>query len=831
MNFFTKLLGGGASGGGNGVTASGSFSLGSYTVTGEVDAAYEGTTLWSMRAAERTKGAVSPQVATREVTLFEYAPGSRPREASADQLARNALRRTKTLRHPAVLAFVDASAPSDGAGPLAGPVAVVTERAAPLTPARAAALVSAHPGAVAWGLHQVAAALAFLHGDCGVVHGNVGLHAVYVTPGGDWKLWGLELAADAASVRTLPRTAPLARFAPGGTAIPPIPPECGGSGSESEHNSGSDGTWCATFDPSRPWTVDAYAYGRLVEAVFGAAQAPIPAPLAAAVRRLTAADPRARPSLAQCLAQCTYFAASPYVRAMRFLDTLALRDAAEQDAFFRDQLPALLAAAPPGVALHKILPRLLEVADICLVSTNAPGAVPGSKTAVPATASTTTATTQSGTLPASVYARTVLPTVLQLGSQLEDREFGVAMAPRLARWIALPDRAVRAALLEGAAHYAARVPAAALAEHYYPRIAEGFLDVSPALRDLTIRSMLVLVPRLPERTVNVDLMRAFARLQVDREPSIRTNTTVCLGKIVRHLAPATRDKVIVPAFGRALKDPFAPARVAGLVALAASREYCAPDAAARTVLPAVAPLLVDPELAVRSEAAKLTKTLLADIEKYAASLPVSEHPAPPQQQQQQQQQQQAPKAVPSPVPASPAPSTPAQSPQTTHHFGAVEAEECADDGGWDDFDADFDAVQAKVCATVAATRPSPSSPAQHAAPVTTSTPPSQQQNAIFDAVASTSGWEPENTSSAAKPTHAMKLGKQSKPSSGMSATTTGTTKAMHLGHRNTTATAAKPKVTKPLQAATAITSSEWSWDDDDDDKSKSASGDGWDADF
>ena len=813
MNFFTKLLSGGGAG-----SAAGSFALGSYSVAGDPDPAYEGTTLWSMRPALRTKGAVSPQVASPEVTLFEYAPGSRPAVPCADQLARNALRRTKTLRHPAVLAYVDASAPpdatassssssSDATAPLTAPITVVTERAVPLTPARIAALAAAHPGALAWGLHQIAAALAFLHGDCGVVHGNVGLHAVYVTPGGDWKLWGLELAADAAAVRGLAPTAPLARFAAGGTAAPPVPPECAATGT------GTGTTWCATaFDPARPWTLDAYAYGRLAEAVFAAAHVPLPGALAGAVRRLTAADPRARPSLAQCLAQCSYFAGSAYVRAMLFLDTLALRDAAEQAAFFRDQLPALLADAPAGVATHKVFPRLLDVADICLSPASGSGGAPPQQQQQqqhPQALQQAQAAAGGGALPTSVFGQTVLPVVLRLGAQLGDSEFAALLAPRLAQWIALKDRAVRAALLEGAALYAERVPAAVLGAQYYPRIAEGFLDVSPALRDLTIRSMLVLVPRLPERTVNVDLMRAFARLQIDREPSIRTNTTVCLGKIVRHLTPATREKVIVPAFGRALKDAFAPARVAGLVALAASREYCEPAAAARTILPAVAPLLVDPELSVRQEAAKLAKVLLADIDKYAATLPVSANPAQAQPHPQQQQQQQAaPKAAPAPAPA-PAPvqsSSPAP-----RHFGAVEADEGAGDDGWDDFDADFDAVHAKVCATVAATRPEPS--VSHAAPAASSS--TQQQSAIADAVASTSGWD-------TKPAHAMRLGRQQKPAP---------TKAMHLGQRGTAAAASRPKAAKPLQAATAITSSEWSWDDDDDDKTRQAGGDGWDADF
>ncbi|NXX23906.1 SCYL1 protein, partial [Podargus strigoides] len=69
---------------------------------------------------------------------------------------------------------------------------------------------------VAWGLHQLLTALSFLGGS-GLVHHALALDAVFVDPGGDWKLGGLERVA-AASEGVPPRP-------PGVPPRPHDPPE------------------------------------------------------------------------------------------------------------------------------------------------------------------------------------------------------------------------------------------------------------------------------------------------------------------------------------------------------------------------------------------------------------------------------------------------------------------------------------------------------------------------------------------------------------------------------------------------------------------------------
>ncbi|MEE6527464.1 hypothetical protein FKM82_028856 [Ascaphus truei] len=73
----------------------------------------------------------------------------------------------------------------------------------------------------------------------------------------------------------------------------------------------------------------------------------------------------------------------------------------------------------------------------------------------------------------------------------------------------------------------------------FPHVVHGFLDTNPAIREQTVKAMLLLAPKLNENNLNVELMKHFARLQArDAQGPIRCNTTVCLGKIAPYLNPA-----------------------------------------------------------------------------------------------------------------------------------------------------------------------------------------------------------------------------------------------------------------------------------------------------
>ena len=58
------------------------------------------------------------------------------------------------------------------------------------------------------------------------------------------------------------------------------------------------------------------------------------------------------------------------------------------------------------------------------------------------------------------------------------------------------------------------VSKSAVEEQIYPHVATGFTDTNAYLRELTLKSMLVLAPKLSQRTLNQSLLKFLAKLQV-----------------------------------------------------------------------------------------------------------------------------------------------------------------------------------------------------------------------------------------------------------------------------------------------------------------------------
>lgn len=149
----------------------------------------------------------------------------------------------------------------------------------------------------------------------------------------------------------------------------------------------------------------------------------------------------------------------------------------------------------------------------------------------------------------------------------------------------------------------------------------GFTDLAPLVRELTVKSVLVIITKLSDRTINGDLLRQLAKTANDEQPGIRTNTTICLGKIAKNLGDSSRSKVLIAAFTRSLRDPFVHARNAALMALGATVEYFSDEDCASKILPAVCPMLLDKEKLIRDSANRSVEIYLQKIRKAASALP------------------------------------------------------------------------------------------------------------------------------------------------------------------------------------------------------------------
>jgi SCY1-like protein 1 len=147
----------------------------------------------------------------------------------------------------------------------------------------------------------------------------------------------------------------------------------------------------------------------------------------------------------------------------------------------------------------------------------------------------------------------VLAVVLQIGSKLSAEEYDAQLSPVLVRLFSSPDRALRVYLLDSLSNMITHLPQKIVNDKIFPNLVcshsawhcgihlikrlkvTGFTDIAPLVREQTVKSILVLITKLSERTINGDLLKYLAKTANDAEPGIRTNTTVCLGKIAKYI--------------------------------------------------------------------------------------------------------------------------------------------------------------------------------------------------------------------------------------------------------------------------------------------------------
>ncbi|KAA3453514.1 N-terminal kinase-like protein isoform X1 [Gossypium australe] len=286
--------------------------------------------------------------------------------------------------------------------------------------------------------------------------------------------------------------------------------------------------------------------------------ASIPKSLLPDYQRLLSSMPSRRLNTSKLIENSEYFQ-NKLVDTIHFMEILSLKDSVEKDTFFR-KLPNLSEQLPRPIVLKKLLPLLASALEF-------------GSAAAPA-----------------------LTALLKMGSWLSAEEFGLKVLPTIVKLFASNDRAVRVALLQHIDQFGESLSAQVVDEQVYPHVATGFADTSAFLRELTLKSMLILAPKLSQRTLSGSLLKYLSKLQVDEEPAIRTNTTILLGNIASYLNEGTRKRVLINAFTvRALRDTFSPARGAGVMALCATSSYYDMTEIATRILPNIVVLIIDPD--------------------------------------------------------------------------------------------------------------------------------------------------------------------------------------------------------------------------------------------
>ncbi|KAF8085689.1 hypothetical protein N665_0650s0003 [Sinapis alba] len=484
---------------------------------------------------------------------------------------RNGVKRLRTVRHPNILSFLHSTEVETHDGSTSKvTIYIVTEPVMPLSDKiKELGLKSTQRDEYfALGLHQITKAVSFLNNDCKLVHGNVCLASVVVTPTLDWKLHAFDVLSEFDGSN--------------GSASGPMLPFEWLVGTQYKPMEMVKSDWVA-IRKSPPWAIDSWGLGCLIYELFSGSKlgkteelrntVGIPKSLLPDYQRLLSSMPSRRLNTSKLLENGEYFQ-NKLVDTIHFMDILNLKDSVEKDTFFR-KLPNVAEQLPREIVLKKLLPLLASSLEF------------GSAVAPALTA------------------------LLKMGSWLSTEDFKVKVLPTIVKLFASNDRAIRVSLLQHVDQFGESMSGQIVDEQVYPHVATGFSDTSAFLRELTLKSMLVLAPKLSQRTLSGSLLKYLSKLQVDEEPAIRTNTTILLGNIATYLNEGTRKRVLINAFTvRALRDTFPPARGAGIVALCATSTTYDDTEIATRILPNVVVLTIDQDSDVRSKAFQAVEQFL-----------------------------------------------------------------------------------------------------------------------------------------------------------------------------------------------------------------------------
>lgn len=198
---------------------------------------------------------------------------------------------------------------------------------------------------ILWGLKCILLALNFVHSNCSLLHGNMGLHSIFVTPNGDWKLAGFELAGN------LSIHGDLEHFM--------------------KHAHLLEGTYCpserlqteALKAKSPPYYVDMYSFGQCIQKVFNSLNLDIPRSFGKYLSAVLHADYKKRPT-AQKLVESAMFH-SEHLTFIESIGELSLKQPKEFLEVLGKMEPKV-AGLSRAVCGHKILPNMARTLQIAI---------------------------------------------------------------------------------------------------------------------------------------------------------------------------------------------------------------------------------------------------------------------------------------------------------------------------------------------------------------------------------------------------------------------------------------------------------------------------------
>lgn len=192
------------------------------------------------------------------------------------------------------------------------------------------------------------------------------------------------------------------------------------------------------------------------------------------------ANPRSRPSpqtiLTRLSEPSSYFD-NNFVKANQFLNELQIKEPREKQLFFAT-LSNQIDDFPPEFCKHRVLPQLLAAFEF------GGGGID------------------------------ILPPLFKLGKLLDETEYKAKIVPCIIKLFSSPDRAMRIHLLNQLDVFIQYLDTATIDTEIFPPVSAGFADTVPAMRECTVKSMLLLVPKLSENIIDNQLLKHLAKCQV-----------------------------------------------------------------------------------------------------------------------------------------------------------------------------------------------------------------------------------------------------------------------------------------------------------------------------
>jgi SCY1-like protein 1 len=205
-----------------------------------------------------------------------------------------------------------------------------------------------------WGFKCILKALEFLHSNCNLIHGNLGLHSIFITPNGDWKLGSLELACNVTSADDLSLFLPN-HFILDSSYISP----------ERQKLKDNDQSKVGEVLKARvpPYYIDMYSFGQCVTKAFILCKEEMQGSLEKYILLTLNPDIKKRPQAKKLLTTSIFN--SDYIKILESIQEFSLKNPKEVLEAI-GQLDPLLPQMANSICGHKLLPSVNKVLQISI---------------------------------------------------------------------------------------------------------------------------------------------------------------------------------------------------------------------------------------------------------------------------------------------------------------------------------------------------------------------------------------------------------------------------------------------------------------------------------